>query len=237
MSGGILGLLLFAIFIPLLVNEAGDLAPSLARRLLRWGARRIGQADQAERYEEEWLADLERVPGNLTKFMYACGVVVRSVPRLRTQFRQRPRRARRPEVLPGRAKDSSWAIAGGAAVLLGSLLPFVSSSDPAIAVTPAATGASALFGLIMVSLGIALRAVQRRFLRGISLAALCLSALGTLSYAAFIVVGLAGVATEQDPFGDSVRITFSPGIGIFLTLAGCATAAVADIRSIQHCRT
>jgi hypothetical protein len=39
--------------------------------------------DQARRYEEEWLADLERVPGNLTKLGYACGVVIRSVPRLR----------------------------------------------------------------------------------------------------------------------------------------------------------
>ena len=40
------------------------------------GARRIGRADQAQRYEEEWLADLERVPGNLTKLGYACGVVI-----------------------------------------------------------------------------------------------------------------------------------------------------------------
>jgi len=80
MIGGIVGFVLFAIMIPLLVNEAGDLARSLARCLLRWGARRIGRADQARRYEEEWLADLERVPGNLTKLVYACGVVVRSVP-------------------------------------------------------------------------------------------------------------------------------------------------------------
>jgi len=49
---------------------------SLARCPLRWGARRIGRADQAQRYEEEWLADLERVPGNLTKLGYACGVVI-----------------------------------------------------------------------------------------------------------------------------------------------------------------
>jgi hypothetical protein len=98
MSGGIVGFLLFAIMIPLLVNEAGDLTRSLARCLLRWGARRIGRADQAERYEEEWLADLERIPGSLTRLVYACGVVVRSVPRLRAQFR----RPRLPGALPGR---------------------------------------------------------------------------------------------------------------------------------------
>ena len=106
MTGGILGFLVFAIMIPLVVNEAGDLARSLARCLLRWGARRIGRADQAQRYEEEWLADLERVPGNLTKLGYACGVVIRSVPRLRAQFRQGPRGARLPGILPGRVMDA-----------------------------------------------------------------------------------------------------------------------------------
>ncbi len=106
MTGGILGFLVFAIMIPLVVNETGDLARSLARCLLRWGARRIGRADQAQRYEEEWLADLERVPGNLTKLGYACGVVIRSVPRLRAQFRQGPRGPRLPGVLPGRIMDA-----------------------------------------------------------------------------------------------------------------------------------
>jgi hypothetical protein len=100
-TGGTLGFLLIAVLVPLLVTEAGDLLPSLARCLLRWGARRIGPADQAERYEEEWLADLERVPGKLTKLVHACGVLVRSVPRLRAQYRER--RARPPGVLRGRA--------------------------------------------------------------------------------------------------------------------------------------
>lgn len=106
MIGGIVGFVVFAVMIPLLVNEAGDLSRSLARYLLRWGARRIGRADQARRYEEEWLADLERVPGSLTKLGYACGVVVRSVPRLRAQFRQGPRGARLPGILPGHIMDA-----------------------------------------------------------------------------------------------------------------------------------
>jgi GAF domain len=93
MIAGLLGFALFAVLVPLLVSEAGDLAPSLARWLLRWGARHIGQVDQASRYEEEWLADLERVPGKVTKLAHACGVVALSVPRLRAHFRRRPRRA------------------------------------------------------------------------------------------------------------------------------------------------
>ena len=53
-----------------------------------------------------WLADLERVPGGLTKLAYACGIVVWSVPRLRAQFRQGRHRARLPGVLPGRIMDA-----------------------------------------------------------------------------------------------------------------------------------
>jgi hypothetical protein len=132
--------------------------------------------------------------------------------------------------------DSAWVITGGTAVFLGSLLPFISFNDPEIGVNPGARAASALFGLIVLGLGIALRAVQRRFLMGTSIATLCLSALGALGYAITIVAGLAGV-TEQDSLGDSVKITFSPGIGILLAVAGCVAAAVAGIRSVQHYRS
>jgi hypothetical protein len=34
-----------------------------------------------------------------------------------------------------------------------------------------------------------------------------------------------------------VKVTFSPGIGILLALAGCVAAGVAGIRSIQHYRS
>jgi hypothetical protein len=129
--------------------------------------------------------------------------------------------------------DSAWAIAGGTAAFLGSLLPFVSFSDPGIAVNPGARGATALFGLIVLGLGIALRAVQRRFLMGTSVATLCLSALGALGYAITIVAGMAGI-TEQDPLGYSVTVTFSPGIGILLALAGCAGAGVGAVRFFLH---
>jgi hypothetical protein len=134
---------------------------------------------------------------------------------------------------PHRAMDSAWAIAGGTAVFLGSLLPFVSFSDPGIAVNPGARAATALFGLIVLGLGIALRAVQGRFLMGTSVATLCLSALGALGYAITIVAGMAGI-TEQDPLGYSVTVTFSPGIGILLALAGCAGAGVGAVRFFMH---
>jgi GAF domain len=98
---GLLGFTLFAVLVPLVVGEAGDLAPSLARWLLRWGARRTGQDDKARRYEEEWLADLERVPGKITKLAHTCGVLAFSVPRLRAQSRLGPGGA----LLPGWIAD------------------------------------------------------------------------------------------------------------------------------------
>jgi hypothetical protein len=115
MTGGMLGFLLCAVLIPLVVNEAGDLVPSLARCLLRWGARRLGHEDQAGRYEEEWLADLERVPGKLTKLGHACGIVAWSVPRLRAQFRQRPRGAPLSGLVSGRMMRRIGARLSGSA--------------------------------------------------------------------------------------------------------------------------
>jgi hypothetical protein len=134
------------------------------------------------------------------------------------------------------ATDSAWAIAGGTSVFLGSLLPFVSFSDPEMQANPGARTATALFGLTLLGLGIALRAAPRRHLIATAVTALCLSALGALGYAITIVGGLIGT-TEQDPFGFPVTVTFSPGIGILLALAGCAAAYVAAIRTLQHYRS
>ncbi len=78
-----------AVLLPLALAESVELAPWLASRLVRWGAKRLGVPEKTERYEEEWLADLESLPGKLTKVCWACGVVLWSVPRLRLQFQRR----------------------------------------------------------------------------------------------------------------------------------------------------
>jgi WhiB family redox-sensing transcriptional regulator len=71
----------------------------MARRLLCLGARLLGSADKADRYAEEWSADLEEVPGKLTKLGYAVGVLAWSVPRLRRQYRRERRQAAAPVAL------------------------------------------------------------------------------------------------------------------------------------------
>lgn len=55
----------------LLVNEAVDISPWLARRTIRWAAHRIPDAEPALRYEEEWTALLDQRPGKLLKLTYA----------------------------------------------------------------------------------------------------------------------------------------------------------------------
>lgn len=102
------GFLLLGLLLPLALNEAGDIGGWLACVVLTWGAKRLGAPERTERYTEEWLADLERVPGKLTKLMFALSVVTWSVPRLRWQFAQRRRTERLIAELSTVAEQSSW---------------------------------------------------------------------------------------------------------------------------------
>ena len=102
--GAVLIIVLLTAILPLALNEAGELAPWLARRLLSWTAARLGTPDARERYGEEWLANLDHVPGKLTKLMWALGLLFFSAPRLRWQAARRRRAAGSAMALP----VSSW---------------------------------------------------------------------------------------------------------------------------------
>jgi hypothetical protein len=138
----------------------------------------------------------------------------------------------RPAISP-KAQDSLLAMAGGTAVVLGSLMPWVAFNSVGTEVKPGAKAASVVLGLVVVALGFALRAapLPGRLVAGI--ATLCLSSLAGLLYVGFILVGIHGVP-EQDPFGDITTVTFSPNIGIILAVAGCGAAFVAAIMSFHH---
>lgn len=62
--------LLGAIAVPLILGEATDVAPWVAKRLVRWAAGRIPERERP-RWEEEWLGELEEVPGRLSKLAWA----------------------------------------------------------------------------------------------------------------------------------------------------------------------
>ena len=138
----------------------------------------------------------------------------------------------RPAISP-KAQDALLAMAGGTAVILSSLLPWVSFNSAGVEVRPGARAASVVLGLVVVALGFALRAAPQpgRLVAGI--ATLGLSSLAGLLYVGFILLGLHGVPA-QDPLGDITTVMYSPNIGIILAAAGCGAAFIAAIMSFHH---
>ncbi|MEV7730450.1 hypothetical protein AB0P15_37985 [Streptomyces sp. NPDC087917] len=51
--------LVTAVILPMALTELGDWCPRLAKNLVRWTARRLGDSQAIERYSEEWTAELE----------------------------------------------------------------------------------------------------------------------------------------------------------------------------------
>ena len=138
----------------------------------------------------------------------------------------------RPAISP-KAQDSLLAMAGGTAVVLGSLMPWVSFNSAGADVNPGTRAASMVLGLVVVALGFALRAAPQpgRLVAGI--ATLCLSSLAGLLYVVFILAGINGVP-EPGTFGDMTTVMYSPNIGIILAVAGCGAAFIAAIMSFHH---
>jgi hypothetical protein len=173
-----------------------------------------------------------------------------------------------------------WAIGGGAAVFVGSLLPWVSvyvfdgnlfnaPDDPnlfkAVAVGNSISGgaraASAVFGLILIGLAIAIQSASARgvfvkpqaYAYGIPLIAL--SVLGIVGYGIFAVAGDLGfreadgpgivgyrifTLAEKHPIlaedgsAGSAHVSFTPNVGLIMILLGCTAAVIGVIRSL-HC--
>jgi hypothetical protein len=64
------------VILPLALAEAILLGPWLSERLLRWGALGLPE-EYRERYVEDWLGELDAVPGSLTKLGFAIRVLIR----------------------------------------------------------------------------------------------------------------------------------------------------------------
>ena len=134
-----------------------------------------------------------------------------------------------------------WAIGGGAAVFLGSILPFISNTTNSDYATFTVKGggrtASAVFGLVLIALGYAIRQRQAHAATrpsaptGLEVSILVLSGLGVLGYVGFAAAGLLGFQ-EQSDVGYSVTVTYSPSIGLILAIGGCLAAAAGSIRML-----
>jgi hypothetical protein len=177
-------------------------------------------------------------------------------------------------------RASWWAIGGGAAVVLGSLLPWISvhvfdgnlfnaPNDPNLfkavevgnSISDGARAASAIFGLILIGLAIALRSASTRggFVklpaRAYGILLIALSALGIISCGIFTLAGFAGfreadglgivgygifTLTEKHPIlaedgtAGSAHVSFTPNVGLFMILFGCIAVVIGAIRSLQY---
>ncbi|MDX3588939.1 hypothetical protein [Streptomyces europaeiscabiei] len=82
-------LYLTSLAVGLLLNEAVDISPWLARKVIRWAAHRLPSPDLARDYEEEWTALLSERPGKLLKLAYALSFVVPALT-MRRELQGRP---------------------------------------------------------------------------------------------------------------------------------------------------
>jgi hypothetical protein len=129
---------------------------------------------------------------------------------------------------------AKWIIAGGGAAFLGSLLPFLSSPDPYLyTVNPAPKDSAAFFGVMLAVLGILVLAGSHRARLISGIAAFVVAGLGVLTLGGCILAGIAG-ADETDSLMGTVQVNFSPQIGIFISILGCAAAGIGAMRSFAH---
>jgi hypothetical protein len=146
--------------------------------------------------------------------------------------------------------DSWWMLGGGAAVVLGSVLPWVSAtvSDSTLGagiagltyqINGGARAVSAVFGVILIGLGFAMQSKSARgsFVKpgayGYAVPFIVLTVLGVIGFALFTLAGIVGF-TEDDGLGGSYKVTFSPSVGLILLLVGCVVAFIGGIKAIRH---
>jgi len=131
-------------------------------------------------------------------------------------------------------RTARWVIAGGAAVFLGSLLPFLSSSQPDLyPVNSNPKDTAVFFGIVLAGLGIIIvlaKSDRARLISGIL--AFIVAGLTMLTLAGFIVAGIVG--TDEEGIIGSVHVNFSPQIGIFISILGCVAAGIGGIMSFTH---
>jgi hypothetical protein len=87
------GWIIAAILLPVVLAEFGEVSPWLARRIVTAATRLLPSPRMRARYAEEWAADLERVPGKVTKLAYAITLIAATAPALGRRALQAERQA------------------------------------------------------------------------------------------------------------------------------------------------
>jgi hypothetical protein len=131
-------------------------------------------------------------------------------------------------------RAAGWTIAGSSAVLLGSLLPFVSFSPDIYTVNSSPKESTASLGIILVVLGIINMLVKSNRAKLISgILTIIVAGLTVLTLGGFIIAGIVGI-NEAGVFGSSVHVNWSPQIGMFISILGCAVAGIGAIMSFRR---
>ena len=72
-AGAVAGAVVLLVALPLVVNEVGAAAPGLAERLLRRASKRLPLGHRTAQLNQ-WLGDLDDVPGEISKLVWALGM-------------------------------------------------------------------------------------------------------------------------------------------------------------------
>jgi len=123
------------------------------------------------------------------------------------------------------------AMVGGAAVAVGSFLPWVSFDTAGLTIKPGVRIASAVIGVVLVALALTVRMANRPGRTVAGVFAVLLSALAALAYNGFIAIGEHGLPAGK--FGGTGLITFHPNAGIIVMAAGSLVVFVATIRALK----
>jgi hypothetical protein len=143
---------------------------------------------------------------------------------------------------PASIADARWTVGGAIAIVIGSLLPWISASNNGlvtVTITGGAKTASLLFGLVLGGIGFVIQAKSARgaFVKprayGWGIPLMVLSILGILGYGIFTIAGLSGV-NETDALGDTAKVTFTPNVGLVLLFLGCVAVFVGSIKVLRH---
>jgi hypothetical protein len=116
-----------------------------------------------------------------------------------------------------------WALGGGVAVLLGTLLPWISSRG-FLAVYEVSAGAKVLSVLLALTLiGAAIAGSMEAYQRPAVRVGIVIAGLGVLAYGCFIVAGWVGVNTDLG-LGFQVKTHWDPNVGLILCFGGAIAA-------------
>jgi len=130
-------------------------------------------------------------------------------------------------------RTARWVIAGGGAVFLGSLLPFLTSSQPDLyPVNSDPKETASFFGVVLAALGLAMLAKAKRARLISGILAFVVAGLTMLTLAGLIISGIVG-ADEEGVMG-SVHVNLSPQVGIFVSMLGCVAAGISAMMSFAH---